>query len=712
MRHVLWRSVWLLAVSAPACAATAPDTAATPVPTASPAPPAATTSSGPAAADQASGEIVVTALRTNQSAQKTPAAVTLVSSDIIQRQQIFDVRGLQNLVPSARFSANISSTRIYIRGVGSSLDFYWVPETTAVNLNGIYLPRFATAGSFFDLANVQVLPGPQGVLYGKSAGGGVVLITTNRPTFARSASGLIEYGNYNTLHAETAINTPFSSKLAVRLAAVVNRHDGYQSFGLEADNSFAVRGSVLWKPTDAASLLVWGTHFQQKGKPTAAQYIPYLPGGDPWFIPANDPVTRADNTNGAFTSFHYTIGGLEAKYDLGGATVELNGSILRQTEVSLVKLVGNDQTKDNAQTQRTAQLHIYGSFGGFDWIAGADYYLARSRYNVLFGPRKFGTIFPIVRNENVSGFGQVTYAILPALRVVGGARYNSDSLYLNGRSNACFAVCGGAPITFDKTWDHLDLKGGVEADLAWRVLAYANVQTGYAPGTLNTFSNPNLNKEVRPQTLLAYTAGVKSTVANGRVTLNVEGFHYGYRKLIIQAFNASIGMQSLYNVPNATVYGAQFTGVFRPSVNDTITANVAYTHSAYGAFVAGPGQRNLGGLQLSYTPTWTANLSYDRRFSLPRDNKLDARVSSYLSSSFWGTFDHSSNAFQDDYTRTDASLTFRPASDAWSAGLFVKNIGNEAVKTALTSAGYPPPYSGATGFEPPRTYGVSFGFKL
>ena len=702
MRHILWQSTSILVI-----AISAPATAAEPV--------AQTTArTVPSPAEGAApGEIIVTALRNDQTLQRTPAAVTVVSGELLQRQQIYDIRGVQNFSPAVRFSANINSTRIYIRGIGSALDFYWVPETSAVNVNGVYTPRYATSGSFLDVASVQVLPGPQGVLYGKSAGGGVVVVTNNRPQFKTEARGLFEYGNYDAYHIEAVGNVPLSETLAVRAAVAYNKHDGYQTFGLQADDSYAVRASLLWKPVDQLSVYLWGTHYRQSGKPGAAHYIAQPAGNQPYFIPANDPVTGASNVTGATQNFKYSIVGGELSYDFGGSTLKYIGSYTRQSETAVVKLVGNDQLKDNAQNQYTHSLTLSGRGSSLSWIFGVDYYLARSRYDTRFGPRQFASIFPLIRNRSLSGFGQVTYSVSPALRLIGGARYTSDKLFADGRSNACFAVCSGVPIRFEQTWENLDVKGGIEADLAERVMLYANVQTGYAPGTFNTFTNASgLNKEVQPQRLLAFTAGIKSQLDDGRVTLNLEGFHYRYRKLIIQAFNASVGQQSLFNAPSATIYGLQLTSIFKPSPDDTISANVAYTHSAYGSFVAGPGQPNLAGLQLVYSPDWTANLSYDHRFPLSGGAALDARISTYLSSSYWGTFDHTANAFQDDYSRTDASLTFRAKDNRFSVGAWIKNLENRAIKSAITTSGYPAPYSGVTGFEAPRTYGVSVGFNL
>jgi iron complex outermembrane receptor protein len=110
-----------------------------------------------------------------------------------------------------------------------------------------------------------------------------------------------------------------------------------------------------------------------------------------------------------------------------------------------------------------------------------------------------------------------------------------------------------------------------------------------------------------------------------------------------------------------------------------------------------------------YTPDWTATVAYDRRFDLSGGSRIDARVATYISSSYWGTFDHSAGARQGSYTKTDASLYYRAPNDRWRVGAWIKNIEDEPVATAPAAAGYAAPFAAATFLEPPRTYGVTFG---
>ncbi len=667
------------------------------------------------ASDQpASTEIVVTALRSTTSVQNTPAAVTVIRGEQIRAQQILDVRDLESVVPATKFAAANASTRIFMRGVGSTLDFYWIPEFTAVNLNGTYLPRFATTGSFYDIDSVQALPGPQGVLYGRSAGGGAVLINTRRPVNRAEASGSFDYGNYDTYRFEGMANVPISKNLAARGAVDFNKHSGYQSFDQQSANSFSVRLSALYRPSDALSVYLWGTYFKNHFHPTVAVYYPFLNKSNPWAIPAVDPRTGGSNTTGLLNeNFRYWIGGYEVRLKMDGVTLEYAGSALRQKEDAQRSLFGNPSVQINAMTQYTQSLHAYGSIGQLDFIGGVDWLYAPSRflnYSTRVGTTiKLGNNFPSISTRNLSGFAQGTFHLNPGLRVVAGARYTRDSLHLAGSNQT---ATGNLPVTFDHSWRHLDLKGGVEADLGDAVLLYANVQTGYAPGTLNTLSNTiAVDKEVQPQTLLAYTAGFKSQFLDRKVTLNVEGFDYGYKKLIVQATNVALSQSVLFNVPKTRIYGFQVTSALNFSRNDTLSANVGYTHGRYGPFKASAAAPNLNRLQTVFTPDWTGNVSYNHRFDLTNGAAINARVSTYFSSSYWGTFDHTSGARQGSYTKTDASLRYSARDNAWYIGAWVKNLENKPIATTISLSGYAL-YPGAAFLEPPRTYGGTVGFAF
>ncbi len=143
--------------------------------------------------------ITVTAQKVSEDLQKTAAAITAISGDVLVSAGVYDIRGVQNLMPSVRFQAENASTELYIRGVGSTLDLPNIEPPNAFNFNGVYIPREGTSVGLFDISSIELLPGPQGTLYGRAALGGAVNVEFNRPTQELETSGVLEVGDYSLL---------------------------------------------------------------------------------------------------------------------------------------------------------------------------------------------------------------------------------------------------------------------------------------------------------------------------------------------------------------------------------------------------------------------------------------------------------------------------------------------------------------------------------
>ena len=89
-------------------------------------------------------------------------AITAIDGESLVHSGITDIRAVQDFVPSVRFQQENDSTEIYIRGVGSTLDFPQITPPNSFNLNGVSVPREATSVPLYDIGQIEVLPGPQG----------------------------------------------------------------------------------------------------------------------------------------------------------------------------------------------------------------------------------------------------------------------------------------------------------------------------------------------------------------------------------------------------------------------------------------------------------------------------------------------------------------------------------------------------------------------
>jgi iron complex outermembrane receptor protein len=184
----------------------------------------------PAPADDGTlAEIVITAERREETLQKSSVALQVVSQAELQNAGVVQMRDLTTVVPGLQIANGGAATQIYIRGVG---DFGSTPITNpavATNLDGVYIARpQGVEGNFFDIARVEVLKGPQGTLYGRNASGGAINIITARPSLDEFGGyGDIEFGNYNKVLAEGAVNLPVTAEFALRASAQAESREGY-----------------------------------------------------------------------------------------------------------------------------------------------------------------------------------------------------------------------------------------------------------------------------------------------------------------------------------------------------------------------------------------------------------------------------------------------------------------------------------------------------
>ncbi len=223
-------------------------------------------SATPAAAQPANNgiqEIIVTAQRQSQRLQDVPIAVSAFSSQMLERQQIKTTSDLQLSLPNVTFSkTNFTSSSFTIRGIGNLCVGESCEPSTAIHLNDAPLSPSTRLfeGQFYDLAQIEVLRGPQGTLFGRNATGGVVNIHSAPPVLGKfEASGDVEYGNYNDVRVKGMINVPLGENLAFRGAGFYLRRDGYttnlyDNSKIDGRDQYGLRGSLRWTPSSRTTI--------------------------------------------------------------------------------------------------------------------------------------------------------------------------------------------------------------------------------------------------------------------------------------------------------------------------------------------------------------------------------------------------------------------------------------------------------------------------
>jgi iron complex outermembrane receptor protein len=210
--------------------------------------------------------IIVTARRRAESLQDTPVAITALSADALERQQIVSTTDLDKVAPNLQFhsygtlTGNNSAAQVFIRGIGQTDATAAVDPGVGVYIDDVYMGRSVGAAmEFRDIANVQILRGPQGTLFGRNTIGGAVLLTTNEPGTDAGNSVRVGLGDDDLREAFGAFDIPLGGDWSARLALGMRQRDGYvtrvsDGEDLGDEDMYTGQVALRWKPSDSLSL--------------------------------------------------------------------------------------------------------------------------------------------------------------------------------------------------------------------------------------------------------------------------------------------------------------------------------------------------------------------------------------------------------------------------------------------------------------------------
>lgn len=706
-------------------------------------------------------EIVVTAQKRSENAQKVAATVTVVSSQALVASGVTDLRGVAVFLPMTNLSQENVVTQAFIRGIGQTSDAETNDPAVATNIDGVYQSRYTLSGSMFDIDRVEVLAGPQGTLYGRNAAGGAINITTKIPKFTPGGEARFELGNYNRFHGFGAIDIPLSPQVALRGAVDYLRHDGFLSNGQNAKDNLAARLTALIEPNSDFTIVLRGEYQHTGGNGDSIVLRPLLKKSDPWFqpeIPGEDFYVRRKVWRGN-AEFKYQFGG-PANLSLTYIPAYTYYNLIYRTPIGynqryypnpgvagnpLTGFAGALENLGDVGRQLTNEVRLAGDNDKINFVLGAFQFRQTARgpgasfeiYNPAvfaggnFRPYSFASGGPqndlnVITNSKAI-FGQTTYSFTNALRLTLGGRYSWDKRHAYGVSQGLVPIANIAlpAVVYNLRLSdtRFDWKVGVEADVASHSMAYASVQTGYIGGGFNITSNAAATT-FQPETLTAYTVGLKNTLFDNSLRLNFEAFYYDYRQLQVSAYNSASGSALLYSVPKSEIYGLQVDTTWKAGTNTTFNANLGYLHATIKrgtlppgavyscgvsgaiptALCSGNSRIDYSGFTLPNAPRWSGSTSLTQIVPLASGAEIEARGSMNFESKSWGLFSHLEGLEKPAYARVDASLTYRPGDGRWSVGVWVRNLTNNAKYVTPTTTNV---YGLNTWFiDAPRTFGM------
>ena len=212
------------------------------------------------------GEIVVTARRVQENLQDVPIPVSVVSGAFVSDSGSFNVNRLKEIVPTVQFySSNTRNSAVNIRGLGApfGLTNDGIEPGVGFYVDGVFNARPAVATlDFLDVAQIEVLRGPQGTLYGKNTTAGAINITTRRPSFTPEGEIEVSFGDYGYQQARGSISGPLLDNVAARLSFSSTQRDGFlYNVATQDDlndlNNLGVRAQLLFTTAFLRTAMPW-----------------------------------------------------------------------------------------------------------------------------------------------------------------------------------------------------------------------------------------------------------------------------------------------------------------------------------------------------------------------------------------------------------------------------------------------------------------------
>jgi len=715
-------------------------------------------------------EVIVTAQRRSENLQNVPIALSVLSADQLAQAGIHSTTDLGLVTPSLTVVNQAGNLLPHIRGIGTTAFGAGLENPVAVYVDGVYLAASnASLLTLNNIAQVEVLKGPQGTLYGRNATGGLIQISTKDPQTTFSGDASLGYGNYQISVLKAYVTGPIAGdKLAADLALSAG-HQG-EGYGTnlfngkdvyQMDRDLAVRSKWLWAPVDGTSVRFIADYEESAG----SQYTTFkvAPGTQPQFVPPVSAIGNWDlNTNTQpRDAFKGGGGSLRIDQEVGFANF---ASISAYRRSQQVLAFDGDGTPSNIESldpvteddrQLTQELQLTSTHSDpLQWVVGAFYMHGNAKDDPItanfgapfvypFVPSPLPPFFlvPPLANTSVFGeertsswavYGQAALAITNADHLTFGLRYTSDHRTLLASEIGALATgIPGVPnipiyplspnpfvpvgrIDESKTFTKPTWRFSFDHRFSTEVLGYVSYNRGFKSGGYNAGvpTDAPYNSEV----LDAYEIGLKTDLWDRRVRLNTAAYYYDYKNIQVSHFvQGNIGY---YNGAAAKIYGLDSDLEAMVTHDLTLTAGVSWIHDRYSSFPnaifftpnpAGgniPSFASAKGNRLPLTPDATFSLSADYRYPLPNGGQLGLNATYSYSDSY--IFSPDNILRQPAFSMVNAAISWTAPGDKFIATLWGKNLTNEAVANAILESAI----GSLAAYQPPRTYGVTVEKKL
>jgi iron complex outermembrane receptor protein len=595
--------------------------------------------------------VYVTARKQSEDLQKVPLPVTVLSGEALADSNDTQIQQLALKAPDLLVTqSNARQTSFGLRGLGNNPISDGLSTSVGVYMDGVYLDRPGMAAfDLLDIAQIEVLRGPQGTLFGKNTTAGAITITTLAPEFDYGATGTFRAGNLGLHQAHFSVTGPMSNVLAFRLSGYDTDRNGYLKDVYDGRRLLSLhrqglRGQLLYRPSanfswrmiaeygreqdSSGAAVLYSTGPSQSANPT---FVPY----DTWagnlgITPITDPtlLENTDNAPQQITDRQYALTSLITA-QLGALTLDsVTGwrawryephIDLDYTSADAIRDGGNAshvrQFSQELRLSGTMSTITYVAGGYFFWrnILGGNFTTYGSQYSqglgILGNPAlNNGTThtYTDLSNRSYAAFLQGIWHFAPQWNFTAGLRetYETESGTItrtaftdgSGPPPPNFGAYNGSLSTDEWTPSALLSADYAVSDgmLAYASSSYGAKAGGFNPTVPSTGNGTILSTDtlkVKPERMADFELGLKSELLDRHVILNLDGYWgtvAGYQTSAVQILPNNQRKTSVTNAGSVLTQGIEADVTAKLSSEIQLKSSLSYNDAHYVTFTNGP----------------------------------------------------------------------------------------------------------------------------
>ena len=620
-------------------------------------------------------EIIVTADFRQAAVDDIPASIAVVDADVMARKNAQHLEDILLNTPNVNLASGASRARfIQIRGIGERGQFSEpLNASVGVMIDGVDFSGIGTAGMLYDMAQVEVLMGPQGTRYGSNALAGLINMQTKAPQPETEYGVQLQAANAGERGVAGFLTGPATDDLFFRVSGQQLESDGFSKnlfLGRPTNTreETTLRGKFRWLMTDTEKLDFTAAMIDLDNGYDAFSLdnMRDTLSDEPGFDRQDTKLASLNFTTSRFAPFALEVLGGFAVSDIAyGYDEDWVYTGFHPFEYSSTDKYYRDRETISGEV-RLVSSDVGALLGGrTSWVAGIyslhqDVDLAR---DYTFLPALFTSRFII---DRLAVYADTTTVLTDNFSLDIGLR--------SERFSAEYQDSNG--LAFSPNDDLFGGKISLNYALPGSSLLYASASRGYKSGGFNTDGSLDADlREFNAETLWNYEAGFKGLLLDNRLQLQAALFWMDRDD--VQISSSTVRMRDngsaefidfIGNAAGGTNRGLEISAQWQSADHWSLYGNLGLLDADYEDFINSNGD-NLDGRQQAHAPDYqyTLGMVYDFDANLSLDVNVQGRDAFYFSDSH--------DARSDSYALLNASLRYQ--RDAMTLTLWGRNLTDE-----------------------------------